>query len=135
MMSKYKENECDKLVQQIATLCPSQWSGLPADCGHHIIHRGSILWRWRLMNIAPLTFEEHQMTHAGLLKPIWDWQKEMFQNHRHDLLERYLHEHNLIREEFVNQAYEYLKQVKYDLEHNLTKWEDVIKKERAKWED
>lgn len=134
-MSKYKENECDKLVQQIATSVISQWSGRPAECGHHIIHRGSILWRWRLMNIAPLTVEEHAMTHAGLLKPIWDWQKEMFQNHRHDLLERYLHEHNLIREEFVNQAYEYLKQVKHDIEHGLTKWEDVIAKERAKWED
>lgn len=134
-MSKYKENECDKLVQQIATLGKSQWSGMPADCGHHIIHRGSILWRWRLMNIAPLTFEEHQMTHAGLLKPIFDWQNEMFLNHRHDLLERYLHEHNLIREEFVNQAYEYLKKVKHDIEHGLTKWEDVITKEREKWED
>lgn len=134
-MSKYKENQCDKLVQQIAVLGGSQWSGMPAECGHHIIHRGSYLWRWRLMNIAPLTFEEHQMTHAGLLKPIFDWQKEMFQNHRHDLLERYLQENNLIREEFVNQAYEYLKQVKYDIEHGLTKWEDVIKKERAKWED
>lgn len=134
-MSKYKENECDKLVQQIATLGASQWSGLPAECGHHIIHRGSILWRWRLMNIAPLTFEEHQMTHAGLLKPIFDWQKEMFQNHRHDLLERYLQEKNLIREEFVNQAYEYLKKVKHDIEHGLTKWEDVIAKEREQWED
>ena len=66
-MSKYKENECDKLVQQIAVLGGSQWSGLPAECGHHIIHRGSYLWRWRLMNIAPLTVEEHQMTHAKLL--------------------------------------------------------------------
>ena len=55
-MSKYKEDQCDKLVQQIATLGISQWSGTPAECGHHIIHRGSILCRWRLMNIAPLTF-------------------------------------------------------------------------------
>lgn len=134
-MSKYKENECDKLVQQIVVLGKSQWSGLPAECGHHIIHRGSILWRWRLMNIAPLTFEEHQMTHAGLLNPLFNWQKTMFQNHRHDLLERYLQENNLIRDEFVNQAYDYLKQVKYDIEHGLTKWEDVITKEKAKWQE
>ena len=60
-MSKYKENECDKLVQQIAVLGGSQWSGLPAECGHHIIHRGSYLWRWRLMNIAPLSENEDEL--------------------------------------------------------------------------
>lgn len=134
-MSKYKENQCDRLVQEIATMTRSQVSGRPAECGHHIIHRGTILWRWRLMNIMPLTIEEHTMVHAGLYNPLLNWQREMHNNHRCDLLERYLHEHNLIREEFVNQAYEYLKQVKYDIEHGLTIFDEVVKKERAKWED
>ena len=69
-MSKWAESQCDKLVQEIACTTKSQWSNYPAECGHHIIHRGNLLWRWRLMNIAPLTIEEHTMHHAGLLDPL-----------------------------------------------------------------
>lgn len=134
-MSKHKENQCDKLVQEIATLGFSQWSGRPAECGHHIIHRGNLLWRWRLMNIAPLTVEEHGMTHAALLDPLFDWQKQMFRDHRNDLLERHLNARGMIRGEFVNGRYEYLKQVKHDLERGLITWDEIITKEREQWED
>lgn len=33
-MSKYAENLCDKLIQQIAATARSQYSNYPAECGH-----------------------------------------------------------------------------------------------------
>lgn len=132
-MSKFKEEQCDKLVQQIACLGISQWSGYPAQCGHHIIGRTNLLWRWRLLNIAPLTTEEHQMLHAGLLDGLADWQKQFKYDNRNKLLVSYLVKSGMTRDEFVAERLTYLRQVKDDIEHGRTTWDDVIQKEREQY--
>lgn len=133
-MSKQKENLCDALVQQIASTAKSQWSNYPAECGHHNIRRASILWRWRLVNIVALTIEEHGMLHAGLLDPLHEWQKRFFSKHRNDLLEKELQKKGMIRDEFVEIAYNYLKEVKRDIDRGETTFEDVVKEERKCYE-
>ena len=125
---------CDKLVQEIACLTMSAWSGYPAECGHHIIHRGNLLWRWRLINIAPLTILEHNRTHAGKLKPMFDWQEDMFDNHMNDLLDTHLRANGMIRSEFVDQTFQYLKETKRSQEHCETTWDKIQKQEREKYD-
>lgn len=134
-MSKNKEQLCDKLVQQIACLVPSQWSNYPAECGHHIIGRGNLLWRWRLMNIAPLTIEEHAMTHAGLMNPLAQWQKDFAFVNRNRLLTHYLVTKGITRDDFVNERFEYLTNVKNALEKGLTTWDTIINNERRMFWD
>jgi hypothetical protein len=134
-MSKYKEDQCDTLVQQICCLAKSQWSGYPAECGHHIIGRTSIVWRWRLMNIAPLTIEEHGLTHAGKIDSLHTWQKEFHDRHSNDALWKYLQKHWLTRDEFANQACVYLKQVKHDIEQGITTLDKVVKQERELYDN
>lgn len=132
-MSKYTESLCDKLVQLIACTAKSQWSNYPAECGHHIIHRGNLLWRWRLMNITPLTIEEHTMHHAGLLDPMYDWQKQHAFEHRNDLLTRHLVGTGVTKDEFVKDTLEYLKSIKKAIDAGETTFEDVVKAERVKY--
>lgn len=132
-MSKHTESLCDKLVQQIACTAKSQWSNYPAECGHHIIHRGNLLWRWRLMNIAPLTIEEHTMHHAGLLDPLGDWQKQHAFEHRNDLLTRHLVGTGLTKDEFVKNTLEYLKSMKKSIDEGDITFEEIVKIERGKY--
>lgn len=132
-MSKYAENLCDKLIQQIAATARSQYSNYPAECGHHIVHRGNMLWRWRIMNIAPLTIEEHTMHHAGLLDPLFGWQKDHAFKHNNDLLTRHLTVTGQTRDEFVNETLAYLRRVKKDIDNGLTTFVDVVKIERGKY--
>lgn len=126
-----KEKLCDKLVQQIACFAPSQYSALPAECGHHMIGRGNYLWRWRLLNIMPLTIEEHTMLHAGLLDPAQPWQKNFVLENRNKLLYRHLLAQGISKDDFVMISYEYLTGVKRALETGATTWEQIIAKERG----
>lgn len=132
-MSKWAESQCDKLVQEIACTAKSQWSNYPAECGHHIIHRGNLLWRWRLMNIAPLTTEEHTMHHAGLLDPMFGWQKEHAFKSRNDSLTKYLVLNGLTRDEFVAQSLEYLRAVKKRIDAGELTFNDIVQKERGRY--
>lgn len=59
------ESENDKLVQIWATKQRSYYSHKPAECGHHFYSRHNKLLRWDLLNIIPLTLEEHRMLHDG----------------------------------------------------------------------
>lgn len=132
-MSKYAESLCDKLVQQIACTAKSQWSNYNAECGHHIIHRGNLLWRWRLMNIAPLTYEEHTMHHAGLLNPLFGWQTDLRFRHNNDVLTKYLIGTGQTKDEFVNETLEYLRRVKKEIDSGRITFTDVVKLERQKY--
>lgn len=132
-MSKWAENQCDRLVQEIACTAKSQWSNYPAECGHHIIGRGNLLWRWRLMNIAPLTIEEHGMTHAGLLDPLFGWQKQHAFEHRNDTLTRFLVGAGQTRDEFVKETLEYLRDVKKRIDAGELTFNDIIQKERERY--
>lgn len=126
-----KEKLCDKLVQQIACLTQSQHSGRPAECGHHMIPRGNLLWRWRLINIMPLTIEEHTMLHAGLLKPYTQEQKNFIMMNRDKLSYTYLMRIGATKDEFVESSYKYLQETKRSLEIGAATWEQVIEKERG----
>lgn len=132
-MSKHQEQLCDKLIQQIACTSPSQWSGKPAECGHHIIHRTNLLWRWRLINIVPLTIEEHTMHHAGLLDPLEGWQKGFAFANRHKLLYSYLPMSGKTKDEFVAESLEYLKKIKSDIDKGRTTLSEIINQERRKY--
>lgn len=132
MMTR-NEKLCDKLVQQIACSGLSQWSGKPAECGHHIIHRTNLLWRWRLINICPLTIEEHTMHHAGLLDPLEGWQKGFVFENKHKLLYSYLPKVGQTKEEFINQTLDYLKKVKSDIDKGKTTFQEIVNKERIKY--
>lgn len=128
-----KEKQLDKLVQEIATLGKSQWSNFPAECGHHIIGRVNELWRWRLINIAPLTIEEHTMLHMAVLDPLANWQKEFARNNRNKLLCMYLQRNHITKDDFINERLSYLKQVKSDIETGRKTWNQVIQQEREKY--
>lgn len=130
---KNKEKQLDALIQQIATLAKSQWSNYPAECGHHIIPRANLLWRWRLINIAPLTIEEHTMHHAGLLDPLAKWQKEFKYVNRNRLLTHYLANSGMTRDDFMTERLAYLRQVKDDIEHGRATWDSIIQKERREY--
>lgn len=132
-MSKYQEQLCDKLVQQIACTAPSAWSGKPAECGHHIIHRANLLWRWRLLNIVPLTIEEHTMQHAGLLDALEPWQKVFEFDNRNKLLYGYLPQRGITRDEFVTESLNYLRQVKSDIDKGKITFAEIVEKERSKY--
>ncbi len=64
---KQIELKMDRMVQEWASKQRSYVSCFPAECGHHFYHRSIRLLRWDLLNIIPLTFDEHQRHHAGLL--------------------------------------------------------------------
>lgn len=59
------EAENDKLIQIWASKQRSYYSHRPAECGHHFYSRRIKLLRWDLLNIIPLTFEEHTQLHSG----------------------------------------------------------------------
>lgn len=65
MARTHIENELDRMVQEWASRQPSMYSGRYGCVGHHIYSRRHTLLRWDLLNIAPLTPEEHQLLHAG----------------------------------------------------------------------
>lgn len=62
------ERENDRLVQIWATRQRSYLTGKPAQCGHHYYSRHNRLLRWDLLNIIPLTLEEHTKLHLGALE-------------------------------------------------------------------
>lgn len=97
------EKENDRLVQVWATLQRSYISQKPAECGHHYYSRHNRLLRWDLLNIIPLTFEEHTMHHAGNLdieiqNP---FRKQYLENMINKDFKKYLLENNLTDTEFA----------------------------------
>ena len=63
MKIEAKEDMLDKLVQQWACKQRSAMSLRPAQVGHHIVRRNVTLLRWDILNIMPLTNEEHRYVH------------------------------------------------------------------------
>lgn len=57
--------ELDTLVQKWAVTQRSYISHQPAEVGHHYYGRRMKLLRWDLLNIIPLTNEEHRLYHDG----------------------------------------------------------------------
>lgn len=59
------EDKLDRMVQEWACKQRSYLSNRPAEVGHHYYSRRHKLLRWDLLNIIPLTNEEHRLYHDG----------------------------------------------------------------------
>lgn len=106
------EAENDKLVQIWATQQRSFYSHKPAECGHHYYSRHNKLLRWDLLNIIPLTLEEHRMLHDGNLQI--DIQNpfriQYLQNMCNKDFKTYLLEKGLSEKEYVKECNRKLKE-------------------------
>ena len=106
------ERENDKLVQIWSCRQKSYISRKPAECGHHFYSRQNRLLRWDLMNIIPLTFEEHTRHHSGNLdinisNP---FRQQYLSNLMSQNYKDYLLEHNMTDAEFVEDCNKKLKE-------------------------
>lgn len=97
------EKENDRLVQVWATLQRSYISRKPAECGHHYYSRHNRLLRWDLMNIIPLTIEEHTSLHSGNIEINIQnpFRQQYLENMINKDFKTYLLENNLTDAEFV----------------------------------
>ena len=97
------ERENDKLVQIWASQQRSYVSRKPAECGHHYYSRHNRLLRWDILNIIPLTFEEHTKLHMGNIEVEIrnPFRKQYLQNMMNKDYKTYLLENNLTDSEFV----------------------------------
>ena len=97
------ESENDKLIQIWASKQRSFYSRKPAECGHHFYTRSHRLLRWDLLNIIPLTYEEHEKLHLGKIKLDIEnpFRLQYLRNMLNKDYKKYLLENNLTEEEFV----------------------------------
>lgn len=97
------ERENDRLVQVWATKQRSFVSRKPAECGHHYYSRHNRLLRWDLLNIIPLTVEEHTKLHSGNLEINIEnpFRKQYLENMINKDFKKYLLENNITDDEFV----------------------------------
>ena len=97
------ERENDKLVQVWATKQRSFISRKPAECGHHYYSRHNRLLRWDLLNIIPLTIEEHTKLHMGNLEVNIEnpFRKQYLENMINKDFKKYLLENGITDDEFV----------------------------------
>lgn len=97
------ERENDRLVQVWATKQRSFVSRKPAECGHHYYSRHNRLLRWDLLNIIPLTVEEHTQLHSGNLEINIEnpFRKQYLENMINKDFKKYLLENNITDDEFV----------------------------------
>lgn len=65
---KKLEKKLDCLIQEYANKKRSIISNQTGCVGHHHYSRRIKLLRWDISNIIPLTLEEHQKVHQGVLK-------------------------------------------------------------------
>ena len=106
------EKENDKLVQIWASHQRSFISHKPAECGHHYYSRHNRLLRWDLLNIIPLTFEEHTRLHAGNLELNIEnpFRKQYLDDMMAKDFKEYLLEKNLTEKEFIKNCNKKLKE-------------------------
>lgn len=97
------ERENDRLVQVWASMQRSYISRKPAQCGHHFYSRHNRLLRWDLLNIIPLTIEEHTKLHNGAIEVDIEnpFRLQYLQNMINKDFKDYLLENNLTDTEFV----------------------------------
>lgn len=97
------ERENDRLVQLWATKQRSYISRKPAECGHHYYSRHNRLLRWDLLNIIPLTYEEHTKLHAGNIEVNIEnpFRRQYLENMVNKDFKKYLLENGITDVEFV----------------------------------
>lgn len=106
------ERENDRLIQIWATKQRSYISFKPAECGHHYYSRRNHLLRWDVLNIIPLTYEEHTNFHSGKIEIII--KDEEIQKYLSGMAKKdyrqYLLENNLTEQEFIKKCNKKLKE-------------------------
>lgn len=107
------EAENDKLVQIWASKQRSYISGARRNVvGHHFYSRHNRLLRWDLLNIIPLTYEEHTDLHNGRIQieirnP---FRKQYLENLLNKDYKDYLLEMRITDEDFVKMCNKKLKE-------------------------
>ena len=106
------EKENDKLIQMWACKQRSYYSHKPAQCGHHFYSRRNKLLRWDLLNIIPLTIEEHTLLHSGCIQlDICNpFRLQYLQNMSNKDYKQYLLENGLTDVEFIKLCNKKLKE-------------------------
>lgn len=106
------EKENDRLVQIWASKQRSYYSHKPAECGHHYYSRRNKLLRWDLLNIIPLTYEEHNLLHAGCieLEIRNPFREQYLQNMYNKDFKNFLLEKGLTEQEYVKECNRKLKE-------------------------
>lgn len=106
------ERENDRLVQIWASRQKSYVSRKPAQCGHHFYSRYHRLLRWDILNIIPLTYEEHTELHNGKISLALNnpFREQYLRNMLNMDYKSYLLEKGLTDSEFVKQCNKKLKE-------------------------
>lgn len=99
------EDENDKLVQIWASHQRSYLTRKKGCVGHHFYSRRHLLLRWDILNIIPLTYEEHEQFHRGAFQihiknP---FRKQHLDNMVNKDFKDYLLEHGMTKEDFIKE--------------------------------
>lgn len=99
------EDENDRLVQQWASLQRSYISGAKGCVGHHFYGRRHLLLRWDILNIIPLTPDEHRDFHDGKLKIEISnpFRRQYLINRLNKDFKDYLLEHGMTKKDFIKE--------------------------------
>lgn len=102
------EKKLDCMVQQWACKQRSYLSFYQAEVGHHYYSRRHKLLRWDLLNIIPLTNEEHRNVHDGkYIIEIQNPFRELYLSQRANMdYKQYLLENGWSEREFLQRCYE-----------------------------
>lgn len=112
-MSGGLEDENDRLVQEWASKQRSYISGSRQNIvGHHFYHRRYHLLRWDLINIIPLTYQEHEDFHKGkfTIEIKNPFRKQYLLNMANKDYKDYLLEHSMTEDDFVRACNKKLKE-------------------------
>lgn len=104
------ETKLDAMVQDWACKQRSYLSNMPAEVGHHYYSRRHKLLRWDLLNIIPLTNEEHRKVHDGKYKiEIQNPFRELYLAQRVNMdYKQFLLENGWTEREYLQRCYEKL---------------------------
>lgn len=99
------EDENDRLVQIWASHQSSYLTRKKGCVGHHFYSRRHLLLRWDLLNIIPLTPDEHRDFHDGKFKieirnP---FRKQYLDNMINKDFKDYLLEHSMTKKDFIKE--------------------------------
>lgn len=109
-------DKCDKLYPQLrfgrcCALCQSMWRITPADCIHHIIHRGNPMMRFYLPNLIPLCNKHHQMIHNGEInEPISERHRDHLTQMNNKSFKGVLIARGLTKAEYFEEQYRKMKE-------------------------
>lgn len=99
------EDENDRLVQEWASMQRSYISGKKGCVGHHYYSRRHLLLRWDILNIIPLTPDEHREFHDGKFKVEIQnpFRKQYLENMINEDFKDFLLESGMTKKDFIKE--------------------------------